>query len=326
MAYEVDGQVHKAVALLEHVVEVEEKTLAPEHPQRLASQHALAGACQADGQVHKAVALLEHVVGVEEKTLAPEHPDRLASQHELAVSIPRRRTGAQGGRAAAARGGTRTRSEHTEADGQVHKAVALLEHVVEVEEKTLAPEHPDRLASQHVLAMAYQADGQVHKAVALLEHVVEVEEKTLAPEHPDRLASQHVLAMAYQADGQVHKAVGTAGARGGSRREDAGARAPRPTGVAARTRTSIPSRRTGAQGGRAAAARGGSAREDAGGQSTLTTGVAARARRSIPSRRTGAQGGRVVTACRCGRSSYSSRRAPFAAMYQSKRLPTCLLS
>jgi tetratricopeptide (TPR) repeat protein len=182
MAYEADGQVHKAVALLEHVVEVREKTLAPEHPYRLASQHALAGAYQADGQVHKAIGLLEHVVEVHGKTLAPEHPDRLASQHVLAMAY--------------------------EADGQVHKAVALLEHVVEVEEKTLAPEHPQRLASQHALAGAYQADGQVHKAVALLEHVVGVEEKTLAPEHPDRLASQHELAGAYHADGQVPKAVG----------------------------------------------------------------------------------------------------------------------
>jgi tetratricopeptide (TPR) repeat protein len=181
MAYQADGQVHKAVALLKHVVEVRKKTLAAEHPFRLASQHALAMAYQADGQVYKAVALLEHVVEVRKKTLAAEHPFRLASQHELAGAY--------------------------QADGQVHKAVALLEHVVEVREKTLVPEHPDRLASQHELARAYRADGQVHKAVALLEHVVEVREKTLVPEHPDRLASQHELARAYRADGQVHKAV-----------------------------------------------------------------------------------------------------------------------
>jgi tetratricopeptide (TPR) repeat protein len=180
-AYQADGQVHKAVALLQHVVEVSEKTLAAEHPDRLASQHELARAYQADGQVHKAVTLLEHIVEVEEKTLAAEHPSRLASQHELAGAY--------------------------QADGQVHKAVALLEQVVEVHKKTLAAEHPDRLASQHELAGAYRADGQVRKAVALLEHVVEVREKTLAAEHPDRLASQHELAGAYQADGQVHKAV-----------------------------------------------------------------------------------------------------------------------
>jgi tetratricopeptide (TPR) repeat protein len=181
MVYETDGQVKKAVALLEHVVAVEEKVLAEEHPDRLASQHELAGAYQADGQVKKGMALLKHVVAVEEKVLAEEHPHRLASQHELARAYL--------------------------ADGQVKKAVALLEHVVAVREKVLAEEHPDRLASQHALARAYQADGQVKKAVALLEHVVAVEEKVLAEEHPDRLVSQHELAGAYQADGQVKKAV-----------------------------------------------------------------------------------------------------------------------
>ncbi|RYN52006.1 hypothetical protein AA0117_g13375 [Alternaria alternata] len=171
MAYRADGQVHKAVPLLQHVVKVREKTLAAEHPDRLRSQHALAIAYQADRQVHKAVALLQHVVEVREKTLAAEHPDRLGSQHELAMAY--------------------------RADGQVHKAVALLQHVVKVQEKTLAPEHPDRLGSQHALAIVYRADGQVHKAVGLLQHVVAVEARTLRDDHPSRLLSMEALTDMY---------------------------------------------------------------------------------------------------------------------------------
>jgi tetratricopeptide (TPR) repeat protein len=180
-AYQADGQVQKAVELLEHVVGITEKVLAEEHPSRLASQHALARAYRADGQVRKAVELLEHIVGIEEKVLAEEHPDRLASQHVLATAY--------------------------EVDGQVQKAVELLEHVVGIEEKVLAEEHPSRLASQHALAIVYQAYGQVQKAVELLEHVVVIEEKVLADEHPHRLTSQHALATAYEADGQIQKAL-----------------------------------------------------------------------------------------------------------------------
>ncbi|KAF2993765.1 hypothetical protein E8E13_001931 [Curvularia kusanoi] len=234
MAYQADGQVQKAVELLQHVLEVQEKTLSPEHPDRLASQHELAGAYQANGQVQKAVELLQHVVGVKEKTLSPEHPSRLASQHELAgayqangqvqkaVELLQHVVGVKE-KTLSPEHPSRLASQHAlamayQANGQVQKAVELLQHVVQkavellqhvvgVKEKTLSPEHPDRLASQHALARAYQADGQVQKAVELLQHVVEVQEKTLSPEHPDRLASQHVLAMAYQADGQVQKAV-----------------------------------------------------------------------------------------------------------------------
>ena len=166
-----DGRIREAVALLEHVVAVQEKRLAEDHPSRLASQHELARAYRANGQVKEAVELLEHVVAVEEKTLAEDHPSRLASQHALAGAY--------------------------EANGQVKEAVELLEHVVAVREKRLAEDHPSRLASQHELAGAYRANGQMKEAVALLEHVVAVKEKTMAEDHPDRLTSQHALAMMY---------------------------------------------------------------------------------------------------------------------------------
>lgn len=58
--------------------------------------------------------------------LAEDHPDRLASQHELA------------------------RVYH--ADGQVKKAVKLLEHVVAIQTDVLAEDHPDRLVSEQALA------------------------------------------------------------------------------------------------------------------------------------------------------------------------------
>jgi Tetratricopeptide repeat len=66
--------------------------------------------------------------------------------------------------------------------------------VVEIEEQTLSEDHPDRLASQHALAGAYQANGQIKEAVSLLKQVVEIREQTLSEDHPSRLASQRELA------------------------------------------------------------------------------------------------------------------------------------
>ncbi|KAG7423139.1 Nephrocystin-3 [Fusarium oxysporum f. sp. raphani] len=92
-------------------------------------------------------------------------------------------------------------------DGRVTEAVKLLERVVAIRETMLAENHPSRLASQHVLAGAYQSNGRIKEAVKLLEHVVTVQETTLAENHPNRLASQHELASAYQANGQIKEAV-----------------------------------------------------------------------------------------------------------------------
>ncbi|KAH7303377.1 P-loop containing nucleoside triphosphate hydrolase protein [Stachybotrys elegans] len=71
-------------------------------------------------------------------------------------------------------------------EGRIAEAVELLQYVVKVQETTLAENHPDRLASQHALAGAYEANGQVKEAVELLQHVVYIKSKIMAPAHPSR--------------------------------------------------------------------------------------------------------------------------------------------
>ncbi|KAJ5645897.1 hypothetical protein N7490_002269 [Penicillium lividum] len=176
-----DGRIKEGVEVLQSVAAIREKTLAEDHPSRLASQHVLASAYKSNGQVKEAIALLKHVVAIWEKTLAEDHPNRLASQHELAAAY--------------------------ESNGQVKEAIALLKHVVAIREKTLAEDHPNRLTSQHELARAYKSNGQVKEAITLLKHIVAIQEKTLAEDHPDQLTSQHVLAGAYESNGQVKEAI-----------------------------------------------------------------------------------------------------------------------
>ena len=93
------------------------------------------------------------------------------------------------------------------AEGRIGDSVKWLEESFRWRKDNLAEEDPNRLASQHELATAYQADGQIKKAVELLEHVVSVRTRILSEQHHDRLSSQHELAYAYQADGQIKKAV-----------------------------------------------------------------------------------------------------------------------
>ncbi|KAK6810867.1 hypothetical protein RU639_013582 [Aspergillus parasiticus] len=185
------GKVLQAVNMLTQVVNIQQTTIAEDHPDQLASQSALATAYEANGQIRQAVQLLEHVVKVEETSLAEDHPHRLESQHELARIY--------------------------EANGQTKQAIQLLEHVVKVEETSLAEDHPDRLASQQVLARAYQSNGQTKEAIQLLEHVIKVRVTLLAEDHPLRLESQQVLASTYREIGQnqaVYRATGTCKEKG----------------------------------------------------------------------------------------------------------------
>jgi hypothetical protein len=75
------------------------------------------------------VALVRPSVRWTGATRAKEYPSRLVSQHPLAMAY--------------------------EADGQVGKAVELLEHVVAVEAKILRDGHPSSLVSQETLADLY---------------------------------------------------------------------------------------------------------------------------------------------------------------------------
>ena len=82
-------------------------------------------------------------------------------------------------------------------DGRIKEAVDWLSESFLWRQGHYPDDDPDRLASQHELAGAYQADGQIKEAVKLLEQVVAIEEKVLAENHPDRLISQRALLKLY---------------------------------------------------------------------------------------------------------------------------------
>ena len=57
------------------------------------------------------------------------------------------------------------------------EAVSLLEQMVKIKEQTLTGDHPDRLASQHTLVIAYRENGQAKEAVLLLEQIVKIQSR-----------------------------------------------------------------------------------------------------------------------------------------------------
>ena len=107
---QVDGRIQEAATWLKKSCQWRERHLKETHPDRLTSQHALAGAYRANGQVQEAVELLKQVVKIKATTLAETHPSRLASQHALASAY--------------------------QANGQVQEAAELLKQVVKIKKIT----------------------------------------------------------------------------------------------------------------------------------------------------------------------------------------------
>jgi Tetratricopeptide repeat len=120
------GKIKEAVALLEEVVKIKEQSLAEDHPSRLASQRALAGAYKTNGQVKEAVALLEEVMKIQEQSLAEDHPSRLASQHNWAIYMWEL--------------------------GSQSPALEIMMRVVKIRRRMLNKTHPDRQSSEAWLA------------------------------------------------------------------------------------------------------------------------------------------------------------------------------
>jgi hypothetical protein len=122
------------------------------------------------------------VVKQNKKRLGADHPHTLKSMANLALIFysTDRRARNSWGRAAMA-----WKAQHD--------AVMLLEHVVKVQQTTLAENHPSRLASQHALARAYKANGQVKEAVKLLKHAVSMKSHIVALSHPTKQASEVLL-------------------------------------------------------------------------------------------------------------------------------------
>ena len=99
--------------------------------------------------------------------LHPESLGLLASKHELARA-------------------------YTEND-QPEKAIKLLEEVMQIKERILAPTHPERLTSQYELARAYYRSGQYQQALPIIWEVVQIQRETLRPDYPDQVLSEELF-------------------------------------------------------------------------------------------------------------------------------------
>ncbi|KAI1321868.1 TPR-like protein [Xylariaceae sp. FL0255] len=180
-AYLANGQIKKAIHILERVVAFQNKVLSREDSDRLASEHQLANAYRGDGRAKEAIQILKRVVAIKKRTLAEDNHSRLKSETTLAaVYID---------------------------SGQTRKGSRILKRIVATQKRTLAEGDYSRLTSEYELARAYDADGRVNEAIQIYERVVAIEEKISSEKDYARWLLSYNLGYAYFDVGRFEDAI-----------------------------------------------------------------------------------------------------------------------
>jgi Tetratricopeptide repeat len=74
--------------------------------------------------------------------------------------------------------------------GKAKEAGPVLEQLLRIREQSLAEDHPDRLASQHNLAVFYWESGSHETALDTMARVVEIHKQVLEEDQPSRQSSE----------------------------------------------------------------------------------------------------------------------------------------
>ncbi|KAK2037824.1 hypothetical protein LZ31DRAFT_158417 [Colletotrichum somersetense] len=179
MAYELEGQVNKAVELLEHVVKVSVETRPKDDPWRRKHQHQLATIYHSCGQVKQAIELGEEMIETGDVSLL-SHPFGIGPQSMLAEAYID--------------------------EGRVEDAIKLLENALELMRSAHAESDPALLSLLQELARSYFHHGETDKAFKIWEHVVAVLEREDG-NSTSLCRSRNSLLTAYMQDDQLEKAA-----------------------------------------------------------------------------------------------------------------------
>lgn len=195
------AQYAEAAALFAEALTIQESLLGPDHPELLATLHAVADVRMAMGDKLGAREPLERAAAIAEVTLGADHPGfasnllALARQRsalnereaalalaERALAIQEKVFGPDNVNLAA--GLILIAGLHRQL-GDNDRSLAASVRALQVLEAALGPEHPKVAAALATLAASRQALGSFAEAKALNLRALKIFEKTLGPEHPD---------------------------------------------------------------------------------------------------------------------------------------------
>ncbi|MEQ8767017.1 MAG: CHAT domain-containing tetratricopeptide repeat protein [Planctomycetota bacterium] len=147
------GDFEGALALLERVFAVAEKTFPDDHPQLQIARLNLAASLKNLDRHARARALEEKLLEVYERTLPADHPTLLLARLNLAATL--------------------------KALGEIDAGFAIQRQVLERQMATLPDEHPDLQLTRYNVSLTLAVRGELEEARALQEKIVDVASRTV---------------------------------------------------------------------------------------------------------------------------------------------------
>jgi tetratricopeptide (TPR) repeat protein len=205
-----NGLYSEAEPFIRRALEGRERILGTEHPDTLASFHALARLMLQIGNFEEAETLSRRYLATCRQVLGIEHPGTLAMMSNLAVALHKRGNITEAGKLYQHLLPTAERvlgPEHPsslqllnnmaqllESKGELVEARELYRRAMEGHVRVLGKEHPDTLVNMSNLSLVLSHLGHVEESELLCRQVLEIRDRVLGPEHPETLISLHNLA------------------------------------------------------------------------------------------------------------------------------------
>jgi serine/threonine protein kinase/tetratricopeptide (TPR) repeat protein len=180
-AYDMDGHLDRATAMLEPVVAAMKAKLGSDHADTLVSAHNLASVYMDSGRLDRAIPLFEQTLAAREAKMGPDHRDTIKSIDELGVAY--------------------------RYAGQYDRSTLTLERAVEAAKAKLGPNHVLTLMCMSNLGNSYNRAGRLDRAIPLLERVLEARRAKLGANNDYTLVSMDNLAHAYRGLGRLDRAI-----------------------------------------------------------------------------------------------------------------------
>ena len=180
-AYLLEGQVEKAIALLEKNLKHSKTIPGTTRHNTQTPRNDFMSVLRAGDRINKATTPHQQTQKDRPRILGPDHPEILASRNNLAGA-------------------------YREA-GRLEDAITLYQQNLQDRTRLFGPSHPDTLASRNNLASAYQEAGRLEEAITLFEQTLDDRTRILGPDHPDTLATRNNLASTLRQTGRLEDAI-----------------------------------------------------------------------------------------------------------------------